>query len=197
MPAEHAYAGDIDLFGRASIYQYINRCTSEQSKKLLASLLLQLSEKEAVNERQQAAKQLSLHTEWRQQLQSAGMVNPLTVLTEEKITAWLVMPDPLPAIFWKVVPNIFTAITLTCFAAYLFDWLSSSVFTLLVFVFFLFAKYTSARVNKTYAALSKIEIEVKTIYEQLKLVENMPAAASLLDSYKKLLVSERNGTQSG
>ena len=81
LPAEHPYAADIDLFGRASIYQYINRCTSEQSKKLLASLLLHSSEKDTVNERQQAARELSLHTEWRQQLQSSGMGNPLTVLT--------------------------------------------------------------------------------------------------------------------
>jgi hypothetical protein len=196
LPAEHPYAADIDLFGRASIYQYINRCTSEQSKKLLASLLLSPSEKETIIERQQAAKELAKYTQWRQQLQSSGMANPLTATTEEKIIAWLKMPEVLQETFWKTIPNIFTAITLTCFAVYLFDWMSSSVFTLLVFVFFLFAKYTSAKVNKTYSALSKIEIEVNTIYEQLKLVENIPAAAPLLDSYKKLLISERNGSES-
>ena len=196
LPAEHPYAADIDLFGRASIYQYINRCTSEQSKKLLASLLLSPSEKETIIERQQAAKELAKYTQWRQQLQSSGTANPLTATTEEKIIAWLKMPEVLQETFWKTIPNIFTAITLTCFAVYLFDWMSSSVFTLLVFVFFLFAKYTSAKVNKTYSALSKIEIEVNTIYEQLKLVENIPAAAPLLDSYKKLLISERNGSES-
>ncbi len=196
MPGEHPYAADIDLFGHASIYQYINRCTSEQSKKLLASLLLYPSEENIISERQQAAKELSGFTEWRQQLQSSGTANPLTEATEEKITAWLKMPNALQKTFWKILPNIFTAITLACFTAYLFDWISSSVFTLLVFVFFLFAKYTSAKVNKTYSALSKIEIEVNTIYEQLKLVENIPAAAPLLDSYKELLVSERNGSES-
>jgi len=196
LPAEHPYAADIDLFGRASIYQYINRCTSEQSKKLLASLLLHPSEENIIIERQQAARELSKYTEWRQQLQSSGTVNPLTEATEEKITAWLKMPNALQETFWKTIPNIFTAITLGCFAAYLFDWLSPSVFTLLVFVFFLFAKYTSAKVNKTYSALSKIEIEVNTIYRQLKLVENIPAAAPLLDSYKRLLISERNGSES-
>lgn len=196
LPAEHPYAADIDLFGRASVYQYINRCTSEQSKKLLASLLLNSSEENIIIERQQAAKELSKYTEWRQQLQSSGMANPLTTETEDKIAAWLKMPNALQGTFWRIIPNVFTAITLSCFAAYLFDWMTSSVFTLLVFVFFLLAKYTSAKVNKTYSALSKIEIEVNTIYNQLKLVENIPAAAPLLDSYKELLVSERNGSDS-
>lgn len=196
LPDEHPYAADIDLFGRASVYQYINRCTSEQSKKLLASLLLHPSEENIIIERQQAAKELSKYTEWRQQLQSSGIANPLTAATEEKIAAWLKMPESLKETFWKILPNIFTVVTLASFAAYLFDWMPSPVFTLLVFVFFLFAKYTSAKVNKTYAALSKIETEVNTIYQQLKLIENIPAAAPLLDSYKQLLVSERNGSES-
>ncbi|MCW3107272.1 MAG: hypothetical protein JWQ09_1778, partial [Segetibacter sp.] len=45
LPHEHPYAADIDLFGNASLYQYINRCTSQQSKKLLATVLLEPSEK--------------------------------------------------------------------------------------------------------------------------------------------------------
>src|ERR1700722_14843841 len=32
----HAYASDLDLFGRSSLYQYISRCHAEQSKKLLS-----------------------------------------------------------------------------------------------------------------------------------------------------------------
>ena len=196
MPAEHPYASDIDLFGRASIYQYINRCTSEQSKNLLASLLLNPSQKDVILERQRAAKELAPFVEWRQQLQSAGLANPLTLETEEKIMRWLQMPDPLQNTFWKIIPGVFTAITLTCFAASLLDWLPSPVFTFLVFVFFLFAKYTSSKVNKIYLSLSRIEAEADTIYKQLKLVESIPAATPLLHSYKKLLVTERNGSES-
>lgn len=195
LPAEHPYAVDIDLFGRASIYQYINRCTSKQSKKLLASLLLSPSQKDVIIERQQAALVLTQHVEWRQQLQSSGLANPLTISTENKIITWLKMPDALQGILWKIIPNVFTAITIACSTAYFLDWLSSSVFTLLVFIFFLFAKFTSSKVMKTYTALSRIDVEVNTIYAQLSLVESLPATAPLLDSYKKLLILEKNGTE--
>ncbi|MGI8634224.1 MAG: MutS-related protein [Segetibacter sp.] len=195
LPHEHPYAGDIDLFGAASLYQYINRCTSEQSKKLLSKVLLEASEKEVITARQAAAKSLAPYFEWRQKLQSAGMANPLTLNTEKKVKSWVSMQKPLQHSFWKVLPLIFTVITITTLGAYLLDWITASAFWLLIFVYFIIAKYTSSKVIETYLALSKIEGEIKTIEQQLQLVEELPASSSLLHSYKDLLVTKGNGTE--
>ncbi len=196
LPEEHSYAPDIDLFGRASIYQYINRCTSEQSKKLLATLLLHPSNKNSIIERQDAAKSLAQHYEWRQQLQSIGMTNPLTFATEKKIISWLNMSTPFKQRYWQFLPLVFTIVTLSSLGAYLLNVINSSVFTLLLFIFFLIAKYTSGKVHKTYMTLAKIEPEVNTIQQQLKQVEDLPAASPLLNSYKSILVSEKSGSES-
>ncbi|MCW3079903.1 MutS family DNA mismatch repair protein [Segetibacter sp.] len=195
LPHEHPYAGDIDLFGTASIYQYVNRCTSEQSKKMLAAVLLEGSERPAIIDRQAAAKNLSADWHWRQKLQSTGMANPLTFATEEKMKFWLSVPKPLQQPFWKILPVIFTTITLATLGAYLFDWIGSSAFWLLVFAYFLFAKYTSSKVLQTYTALSKIEGELNTLHKQLLLVERLASSSPLLDSFKKILVSEKAGTE--
>lgn len=196
LPHEHPYAGDIDLFGTASIYQYIVRCTSEQSKKLLATQLLFPCAKDIILQQQQAAKNLAPHLEWRQKLQSSGIANPLTFSTEERMMSWLKMPTPFKQKLWQFLPLVFTAITLASFGAYLLSWINSPVFTLLVFIYFLIAKYTSGKVQQTYRALSKIEAEVNTIEQQLKQVENIPAASSLLNSYRSILVSGKNGSES-
>ena len=37
---EDSYAGDLDIFGRSSMYQYINRSCSQQGNKLLANWLM-------------------------------------------------------------------------------------------------------------------------------------------------------------
>ena len=196
LSGEHPYAADIDLFGRASLYQYINRCTSEQSKKLFASLLLTSSAKEEIIGRQDAAKALSKHLDWRQNLQSSGMANPLTFSTEEKIISWLQMEDALKASFWRIAPVIFTVVTFATLGAFLLDYINSSVFWLLVFVYFLAAKFTSGKVHQTYMALSKIENEVNTIEQQLKLVESLPAKSPVLEKYEALLVAEKAGSVS-
>ena len=39
IPKEHPYANDLDIFGRASLFQYINRTTSEPGSKKLAEFL--------------------------------------------------------------------------------------------------------------------------------------------------------------
>lgn len=196
LPDEHPYAGDLDMFGRASLYQYINRCTSEQSKKLFALGMLASSAKDEITVRQETAKDLSQHLAWRQQFQSSGRANPLTFSTGEKITSWLNTHMPYTKAYWKILPNIFTFITIATFAGYLFNLIATPVFSMLVFIYFLFAKFTSSKVMKTYMALSKIESEVNTIQQQLKLVENVPGHSSFLKECKARLVTDKTGSAS-
>jgi DNA mismatch repair ATPase MutS len=67
---------------------------------------------------------------------------------------------------------------------------------LLLFIYFLFAKFTSAKVQATYTALSRIEAQANTIYLQLQQVESVQASSALLESYKQILVSQKNGSAS-
>ena len=59
------------------LFQYINRCTSEQGKKLFAGWLLDPASSEIIVERQEAVKELSQQFEWRQQLQSYGIAHSI------------------------------------------------------------------------------------------------------------------------
>jgi hypothetical protein len=196
LPKEHPYAGDIDLFGLASLYQYINRCTSQEAKRFFADLLLNPSKKEEILQRQEAARALSAEIDWRQNFQVSGMMFPLTFETEEKIKSWIELPPVLTTRFWQTLPTIFTIITFASLAAYLFDLIPTPVFSLLIFVYFLFANYTSGKASATHKALSKIETEVNTIEEQLKQVESIPASAMLLNSYKEILIQTKGGSVS-
>src|SRR5574338_1557312 len=53
-PSHHAYAQDLDIFGNASLYQYINRTCSEQGHRRLADWLLHPSSQETILQRQEA-----------------------------------------------------------------------------------------------------------------------------------------------
>ena len=69
-PSLHDYANDLDLFGKASLFQWANRCSSEQGKNLFANNLLHPLSIFQSEERQEAIKELGPMMEWRQQLQS-------------------------------------------------------------------------------------------------------------------------------
>jgi hypothetical protein len=110
---------------------------------LLAALLLNPSTKEAIIERQEAAKALAAQYEWRQRLQASGMEQPLTLATEQKMTTWLEMANPLPGAVWRVLPNVFTIITLTTVAAYL-----SGIFFRLCFLVADFCIFSICKIYK-------------------------------------------------
>ena len=61
----HAFSLDIDLFGKASFFQYINRTATKDGQALLANLML-ANNIEHIPEKQEAIKELSTMTNWRQ-----------------------------------------------------------------------------------------------------------------------------------
>ena len=58
-PVMHDYANDLDLFGPASLYQWLNRCYTEQGRKLLAQNLLHPLPVSMIRERQEAIKEIT------------------------------------------------------------------------------------------------------------------------------------------
>ncbi len=58
-PLHHAYAKDIDVFGPSSLFQYMNRCNSEQGIKMFAERLLQPLGKQEILQQQQSVQELS------------------------------------------------------------------------------------------------------------------------------------------
>ena len=61
----HFFSQDIDLFGRGSFYQYLNRTALESGSKKLVQLLLS-NDIQDIGQKQEAIRELSAMPEWRQ-----------------------------------------------------------------------------------------------------------------------------------
>ena len=85
IPADHLYANDLDIFGKASLFQYLNRTTSEMGSSQLAGYLQFPAEPDLILQRQIAVKELSNKIEWIQDLQAKGRKNKLPFLQK---TGW-------------------------------------------------------------------------------------------------------------
>jgi len=183
----HAYANDLDIFGTASLYQYINRCTAEQGKQLLAAALLQHTDKESILLKQQAVKELCGKTAWRQQQQAFGMASPVTTNAEKKINSWLAMPAIFSTKGWKWLARIFPVISLGVVMLYVFNVIPSAILYLLVFVFLVFSFSLSKKIHSTWVLLSKIVDEADTLYKQLAFIEEENFAAAYITTIKSRL----------
>ncbi len=86
---DHAYAADLDLFGKGSLYQYLNRTATDAGSALLAQWLGQKATREEILDRQQAVQELSGMLDWRQDFQVTGLTYPEKQQDSRDIRNWL------------------------------------------------------------------------------------------------------------
>jgi hypothetical protein len=93
---DHPYSYDLDIFGKASLFQYLCRTTSRPASDLLAGYLKLSSSREEIISRQEAVAELQSMTKWRQELITLGYMNASAG------------NDPAPLMHWLKSDNIFT-----------------------------------------------------------------------------------------
>ena len=184
LPAIHDYAHDLDIFGRASIYQYVNRTTSDQGHQKLSGWLLHPSGHTAIKERQEAVKELTDQYIWRQQLHAYGLANKVTSNTQQRITNWQQEPDRFMGKNWKWIRFIFPAFILSALGCTLAGLLPSPIFFGLFFIFLVVGLLISRRVNPIYLQLDKIVKQAETMSYSMAWIEKHSFDASLLRSIK-------------
>jgi Flp pilus assembly protein TadB len=69
----HPYTSDLDIFGQYSVFQLVNRTTTESGMSQLAEWLSKPASNHEILERQLAIKELSQKLDWQQTFQAAGM----------------------------------------------------------------------------------------------------------------------------
>ena len=89
---EHPYTSDLDIFGQHSIFQLVNRTTTESGTILLANWLSNAATKSEIQDRQNATKELSQKLDWRQDFQAAGMHYQNKKSDYAKLVAWVEAP---------------------------------------------------------------------------------------------------------
>lgn len=80
----HHYSNDIDLFGKGSFFQYINRTTTAEGSKILAELLMS-NQVDGILDRQDAFKELAPRVEWRQHFSAVSSLIKTEEMTSDLI----------------------------------------------------------------------------------------------------------------
>lgn len=139
---EHPYSFDLDIFGRRSLFQSINRtCTFFGKNRLAKWLQNHLHEKTSIEKRQEMVREISEHTLFREQFRVAGLVHHGQSSDAEKIQAWSQSPAQylhagwVKAFIWGI-PVINSLLLITSLAGWTsFSWLGLSFGIFLVLSF--------------------------------------------------------------
>jgi len=92
---EHAYMADLDVFGPHSLFQLLNRTTTESGSLRLAQWLSQPASKSVILERQQAIEELKPKLTWRQEFEAAGLPFANTDSEYQKLLNWVTSDNQL------------------------------------------------------------------------------------------------------
>lgn len=98
---EHPYSFDLDLFGRRSLFQALNRtCTHFGSATLAAWMQTHLQERKKIEERQQAVKDMADRPEFREEFRITGLMNQGKSSDGEDIRLWSQSPSQFCRALW-------------------------------------------------------------------------------------------------
>ena len=191
-PHDHLYANDIDLFGRASLFQYINRATSEMGSATLAGWLLNPAGEATIIERQEAVKELSATTEWRQELQALGKEKKIGIQTKERLQNWIQEKSVfLYHTFWKLLQYLSPIIMLTVLTLNIFDFLSNPVRNYFLLASAVIAYFISKKVIPIHYQVSKMAEELSVLSDSIQLIEKTTFKSRLLQQLHSTYIIEK------
>lgn len=123
----HSYSGDLDIFGKHSLFRLLNRTHTHEGRKRLATWLQAPSGADTVRLRQQSVDELKPQLEWRQQLEALAASEETISRSPESLIKWATATElPLPT-YLSVVRFAFPAITTGLFIAWLVGYVPGAV----------------------------------------------------------------------
>ncbi len=190
-PAEHPYSNDLDIFGRASLFQYCNRTTSDMGSNTLAQWLLQPSATAIVSERQEAVKELAGKTEWRQQLEAYGKEEKISSITQKRLQEWLAAePHFINNVSWKILQYAIPAIIIGIIILNIEDLVSNPVRNMFLLSSALVALVMAKKIAPLHHQVSKMANELSVLANSIRSVEQTGFNAALLRSLQSKFNTE-------
>jgi len=191
IPKEHPYANDLDIFGRASIFQYINRTTSEPGSRRLADYLKSTASIDDISKRQIATKELSKKINWVQDLMAEGKKNKITFSTKKRLEDWVKEP-PVFSKFrpWKWLRYLLPAIILSVVTLYILDKVGDTIFYLTLLIFAVIAYQINKVVAPVHEALSKVADELSTLSNSISSIEMEQFESPLLKDLQSVFLEK-------
>jgi hypothetical protein len=184
-PDNHDYANDLDLFGRASLYQYINRTASQQGNIMFANWLLHPAMPNEILQRQQAVKALTADVNFRQQLHAFGLAAPVTTHTQQIVDKWIAEPDKfLKNNLWHFLKYLLPAISLAILGLYISGFIPFSTFNILILIMLIGAFSITKLVMPAYLHLNKVAPQLAVLSQSIACIENKNVQAPLLQNLK-------------
>lgn len=185
--ALHFYSQDIDLFGRGSFFQYLNRTALESGSDFLANLFT-ANKIDSIPTKQEAIAELSQMPKWRQQFSGiASLVK--TEVSATEVTHWLKDYKSFVPKWIKPVSMVFSIISVGLIVLNYLDLVSGYAVGGWFFLGLAISGRYIKKVNDLSSHTSKIQSTFEQFHKLILEIENQDFSSELLSEKRSLVVN--------
>lgn len=186
---KHAFCFDIDLFGKGSFFQYIDRTAVDAGTETLANVL-KANDTDNIEARQEAIKELASLPEWRQ-LYTAKASLIKTETPANIIIDWLKSYQPFLPKVMQWVPKVFGLLSIAVITLGALQIIAVPFIAYWLFVGLIITAIYLKKINEIAMYTSKVKDTFRQYAQLLDLIETSEFKSSLLKAKQKEIQSDQ------
>jgi hypothetical protein len=184
----HPYLTDLDIFGRSSLFEHLNRSTTIGGNFLLASWLKHAAPAQEILQRQQAVKEMAPVIDWRQHFQASGMHVKASLPEIEGLLQWILEPPTLSPKKWLVaLVYILPILTVTAILLAIFTEITYHLPAFFILINSALLGYTFKEVKDASEKTAKSARVLKVYADLLHILETCPFQSPKMQELKQTL----------
>lgn len=170
--ANHHFSYDLDIFGKGSIFQLINRTTTPEGQQALAALFNNpIYDAGKIKLRQETLTELSQMPHFRQQFYALSKMNRQNIPVTQKLIAFNLINTSFIKSRTKWLVKIFPILALAIFGLAIMGVLPSSAILLIFLSGLMIAGFHIKKINRLHTSISNLSDLLNQYAELFKLTE--------------------------
>lgn len=193
---KHPYSQDLDLFGKGSLFQWVNTGVTYLGRRKLMDILSREPEnKEKIIERQEAVRELARKMCWRQRLAVEAMAIPGAAKSPQKLLEWSTLQSEDYTGYIRYTVRILPVITTSMVVAYLAGLnVAAYVPVSLLVIQFLILSSGGKKRSEILNTVHEHAEALQSYREMFRLFEKCSFKASLLNKMQCKLTGSSSGS---
>ncbi|MDF2591247.1 MAG: mismatch repair protein MutS [Clostridia bacterium] len=191
----HNYSSDLDIFGKNSLFQWINTAKTFTGREKLRDLLSEvIGDSNAIKIRQEAINELAAMIGWRQRFLAEGMATTEKIHNPEELIKWgkesnEFFRKPWVIAFIRICP-IVTILLVT--AGYIMNKIPDYLPATALLIQFGLISYKVRERYRMFGIFEKYNVDLRVYYKMLRLLEKRKFNSTLINNIKDNI---RNNTK--
>ncbi len=189
----HLFSYDLDLFGKGSLFQYVNRTSTIPGRDRLAQLLTNIEmSAQDIRQRQKAVSELSALLDWRQDFRVQGLLTDEQEDDIRGLEEWVISKPDFKSLFFKVLVIFIPLLNLGVFLLSVFAYITFWQFLTYLIIPLMFAGIKHRKVNAKHNLLSRKFQVLKKYSKLFGMIEGQAFSSERMLSLHQDLLSGGN-----